>query len=154
MSARFIFWIFLGICAIGLSYTYRLIENQESLKTCPARNKDAPLIGVLHLNDQQEAAFNVNELNRKHPSRNIENESGNWLMRIINIKTIEKKTKQEDVEADKPGTGFANRLFNILRLKLKRDDSDPKMILILKSNIHPQGEHRIVKKDSFKYNVM
>ncbi|XP_017076790.2 uncharacterized protein LOC108111747 [Drosophila eugracilis] len=155
MSTHRHFEIVLLLCSMSLSYNYRLIENRNALQTCPARNRDILFEGP-HQNDHQRNFYNVHDLSRREqPNSNIkEIKSENWLLRIINIKSINQNPSHEvqGTEKNKPVDGFAKRFFNILRMSPKKKESldlhknEPKILFVLKKNPYPK-EHNIVKRE-------
>jgi len=87
MSTRRHFGIALLLCSMSLGYNYRLIENHEDCKTCPARNKEIPFEEPRLINQQRDF-YNVHDIARRHNFNSNENEikSENWFFRIFNIK--------------------------------------------------------------------
>ncbi|XP_017030644.1 uncharacterized protein Sgsf [Drosophila kikkawai] len=155
MSAHHYFGVLVLICSGSLSYSYRLLESQ----TCPAPMK-MPQFEEHHLDDQHRNFYNVHEVPRKPPTQMNEIKSENWLMRIINIKTIRQNSIEEDprTEQKQHMEGWLKRFLNILNSKRedpppKRND-EPKIWFILKKNPYPREEHRIVKRDPLPNSIM
>ncbi|XP_039495491.1 uncharacterized protein LOC120454345 [Drosophila santomea] len=162
MSARRHFGIILVLYCISLSYSYRLLESNEDLKTCPALNKDI-IFEEPHLNNNQRELYNVHKIPRRHHFNwnKHEIQPENWLLRIIRIKTIgaSPSPKVQEVKDDKPMDGFAQRLFNILRQTLNMEEpsykhkNEQKTMFVFKKNPFPP-EHHIVKREPVQYNYM
>ncbi|KAH8242677.1 hypothetical protein KR032_001083 [Drosophila birchii] len=155
MSGHHYFGVALLIYGGSLCYSYRLLEGQ----TCPAPMK-VPVFEEQHGNDQNRNFYNVHEIPRKAPSLVNEIKSENWLMRIINIKTIRQNPIQED-----PGTeqkqhidGWLKRFFNILNSKREdlppKNNNEPKILFLFKKNPYQKEEHRIVKRDPLPNSFM
>ncbi|KAH8357097.1 hypothetical protein KR084_001839 [Drosophila pseudotakahashii] len=155
MSTRRHFGIVLILCSMGLSYNYRLIENHEDLKTCPARNKDI-LFEEPRLNNQPRNFYNVHDINGRQNLNSNKNEikSENWLLRILHIKSVSQIPSPEvpGTEENKHMDGFAKRFLNFLRMSSKHKN-EPKILIILKKNRHTE-DHQIVKREPLPYNLM
>ncbi|XP_036673822.3 uncharacterized protein Sgsf [Drosophila suzukii] len=158
MSTRRHFGIALLLCSMSLGYNYRLIENHEDCKTCPARNKGIPFEEP-RLNNQQRDFYNVHDIPRRHNFNSNENEikSENWFFRIFNIRTVNHEIPGND--ENKQTDGFAKRLLDFFRSSpimgdpLQQHKNEPKILFILRKNPHPE-EHHIVKRDPIPYNFM
>ncbi|XP_017000369.3 uncharacterized protein Sgsf [Drosophila takahashii] len=161
MSTRRHFGIVLLLCCLSLSYNYRLIENHEELKTCPARNRDL-LFNQPHLNNQQRNFYNVHDIPARQQINSNQNEmkSENWLLRIFHIKSVSQNPSHEvpGTDENKHIDGFLKRLFNILRSNkmeepLHKHTNNPKILFIIKKNPHTE-DHRIIKPEPLQYNFM
>ncbi|KAH8288889.1 hypothetical protein KR054_011520 [Drosophila jambulina] len=152
MSSYHYIGVLLLIYGGSLGYSYRL-------QTCPAPMK-MPLFEEQHLNDQHRNFYNVHEIPRKPPTHINEIKSENWLMRIINIKTIRQNPVQEDpgMEQKQHIDGWLKRFFNILNSKREdppiKNNNEPKIIFFLKKNPYHSEEHRVVKRDPLPNSYM
>ncbi|XP_043656239.1 uncharacterized protein LOC122622110 [Drosophila teissieri] len=162
MSARCHFGIILVLYCISLCYSYRVVENDEDLKTCPAINKDI-IFEEPHMNNNHREIYNVYKIPRRHHfnSNKHEIQPENWLLRIIRIKTINDgpSPKVPEAKEDKHMDGLAKRLFNILRQTLKMEEpsykhkNEHKSPFLFKENPFPSENH-IVKREPLQYNYM
>ncbi|KAH8361916.1 hypothetical protein KR200_008399 [Drosophila serrata] len=148
------FGVLLLIYGGSFSYSYRLLDSQ----TCAAPMK-MPLFEEQHLNDHRNF-YNVHQVPRRNPSIVNEIKSENWLMRIINIKSIRHNPTQEDagMEQKQHIDGWLKRFLNILNSKREEPspkiNNEPKILFLLKRNPYHREEHRIIKRDPLPNTFM
>ncbi|KAH8265594.1 hypothetical protein KR038_011334 [Drosophila bunnanda] len=140
----------------SFSYSYRFLESQ----TCAAPMR-VPRFEEQHLNDQHRNYFyNVNEVPKRTPSVVNEIKSENWLMRIINIRTIRQNPVQEDpgMEQKQHIDGWFKRFLNILNSKREdpppKNNNEPKILFFVKKNPYHGEDHRIIKRDPLPNTYM
>ncbi|KAH8306447.1 hypothetical protein KR018_011552 [Drosophila ironensis] len=159
MSTRLNFWIlFQASLGLSLSYAYRIVESPNNLKTCPAVNYRAPFV-ELHPEDQHKNFYEVHDPQKNDNIIVKQTKSENWLMRIINIRTVTKKPKPEPAQEvqEKPGDGFLHHLLNILKRNARSKDAlqgnnnETKIVFIVKNKPHQRDPHHTQKRDPLPY---